>query len=381
MTPGPTLIRRCLHCQGLLKQRNIRGRHGLRRPVWSDEALGAPMFPEASSLVACAHCRAVVWGPELEKVDSYASPMRYSQFFDTENKYEKEREEIRLKEILYEEVPFFEAPTEEQLFSYINSTSLPSNKELQVRGIAWRTGNDKRRTGTCDIPFSARETDNLARLVDLLNHHLDHEPVIRAEALRELGRMDEAKSLIETCTTPSAQDEVAQFILERILEGDTYVREITHDPDRQWRLLRRVRAQHEATIALPTHDLSGPPPFAITSRDWWFKVVGMLCHNWALIETEADGSVVVYFFHDQGKTRSGLPQYSGRQLRGRAAIVDSLPFSSVRQAERALRTNGFRRLEDDPGPWEGEQPTGIFFDARATEEGVYSRGEYWTHPN
>jgi len=36
----------------------------------------------------------------------------------------------------------------------------------------------------------------------------------------------------------------------------------------------------------------------IQSDDFWGKVVGMLQQNWALIETEEEGAVRVYFITD-----------------------------------------------------------------------------------
>ena len=36
-------------------------------------------------------------------------------------------------------------------------------------------------------------------------------------------------------------------------------------------------------------------PISITSRDYWFKVVGMLQQNWALIENVSADGCRVYF--------------------------------------------------------------------------------------
>lgn len=123
-------------------------------------------------------------------------------------------------------------------------------------------------------------------------------------------------------------------------------------------------------------DKSGSPLLLIHSRDWWVKVLGMLQHNWALIEND-HGKVIVYFFHDGGSTKEFLKGYTLRQLRNRCAVVDSLEFESLDQAREALLRNGFERLEDNPGPWEGYEPHGNFYDARMVEEGIYSKAGYW----
>lgn len=123
-------------------------------------------------------------------------------------------------------------------------------------------------------------------------------------------------------------------------------------------------------------DESGPQLLSINSRDWWVKVLGMLQHNWALIEN-CEEKVIIYFFHDEGTTKGFLEGYTLRQLRNRCAVVDSLEFESSDQAREALQKNGFERLEDNPGPWEGYEPHGNFYDARMGEEGIYSKGGYW----
>ena len=123
-------------------------------------------------------------------------------------------------------------------------------------------------------------------------------------------------------------------------------------------------------------DPSGPPLLPIISHDWWVKVLEMLQHNWALIE-ELDGKYIVYFFHDLGTTKRFPKEYTLRQLRNRCAVVDSLEFDSLEDAQGALRRNDFERLEENPGPWDGYQPHGNFYDARGGEEGIYSKAGYW----
>jgi hypothetical protein len=123
-------------------------------------------------------------------------------------------------------------------------------------------------------------------------------------------------------------------------------------------------------------DPSGPPLFPISSNDWWVKVLEMLQHNWALIE-ERNGKFTVYFFHDEGTTKCFPKGYTLSQIRNRCAVVDSLEFDSLEGAQDALRRNHFERLEENPGSWDGCQPHGNFYDARGSEEGIYSKAGYW----
>jgi hypothetical protein len=107
-----------------------------------------------------------------------------------------------------------------------------------------------------------------------------------------------------------------------------------------------------------------PPVFKISNRDWWVKVLGMLCHNWALIERNDDGSATVYFFQDQG----------GKE---RPAVIDSLSFVGVREAREGLKRNGFELLKTYPGPWMGCEPKGFIYDGREANNLVYSQLGYW----
>jgi hypothetical protein len=66
----------------------------------------------------------------------------------------------------------------------------------------------------------------------------------------------------------------------------------------------------------------------IRSTDFWVKVVGMLQHNWALIEDETPGAVRVYFISDTG------------------GVFDEIAFTSTSSAKEALGKNGFKCFAD-----------------------------------
>ena len=66
---------------------------------------------------------------------------------------------------------------------------------------------------------------------------------------------------------------------------------------------------------------------SIVSRDYWFKVVDMLQHNWAIIDA-SDRDAIVWFIKDA------------------SGVFDSLLASSS-EAAGALRHNGFERYAED----------------------------------
>lgn len=90
----------------------------------------------------------------------------------------------------------------------------------------------------------------------------------------------------------------------------------------------------------------------------------MLCHNWALLERNDDGTANAYFCQDQGGNES-------------PAVIDSLIFSGVMEARQRLKGNGFELLKTYPGPWMGCEPKEFIYDNRSNRSKIFSSGRYW----
>jgi hypothetical protein len=99
----------------------------------------------------------------------------------------------------------------------------------------------------------------------------------------------------------------------------------------------------------------------IKSKDFWFKVVEFLQQNWALIEEQRGGGCIVYFVHDA------------------SGVFDQISFSSVSEAKKALRLNGFIRFADDT---EAQSviapPEPPYFKTEHPNGAIYSSGRYWS---
>jgi len=99
---------------------------------------------------------------------------------------------------------------------------------------------------------------------------------------------------------------------------------------------------------------------AALSQRLWVKVLDMLQQNWCLIEYVGGQSVEMVFFDDHG------------------SVFDWLPTAGIKEAEQALKTNGFFWMYESPSfylasgvpkrPKSGE---------RFRDRPVYSSGEYW----
>lgn len=101
-------------------------------------------------------------------------------------------------------------------------------------------------------------------------------------------------------------------------------------------------------------------PPAITSSDFWIKVVEMLQQNWAVIEPAEPDGVRVYFIDDGG------------------GVFDELAFPSADAAAKALTRNGFDRYALSPDLQKLAIPPSPPFDRRDHPNGpIYSSGRFW----
>lgn len=98
----------------------------------------------------------------------------------------------------------------------------------------------------------------------------------------------------------------------------------------------------------------------LSSRDYWFKVVGMLQQNWALIESVSADGCRVYFISDT------------------SGVFDELEFTDTTTAEAALRRNGFARFAADEQAQQFLSIPGPPYVRRPHPNGpIYSSGQYW----
>ena len=100
-------------------------------------------------------------------------------------------------------------------------------------------------------------------------------------------------------------------------------------------------------------------PIEIVSRDYWFKIVEFLQHNWALVDV-TDAGVQVWFIGDP------------------SGVFDSLRFATVDEATVGLRRNGFRRFDEDSRAQSFLSPPRPPFRRSPHPNGpIYSSGRFW----
>lgn len=361
-TPGPTLIKKCNRCDGLMKQRTIASGNNFGARYWTDGKIDTPMLYETPLVVVCPHCRKVQWLKDLVQVGEIPGPRGFG---------------VSLPEydLSFDDQPFLDEPSGDDYLGFLESVELIHDQELYLRWTYWHLMNDARRKSSAVQPLGIDEVENLQRLLELLKSPSESTRLTVAEIHRELGNFESCAKMLDY----DFSDEfipVAQTIYLLQEEKNVCVSQIFDDEIfiDAWKY-RRNPPNYELEPE-PPFDPSGPPVFEIQSRKWWIKVLGMLQHNWALIEEGIDGSATAYFFHD-GEVGMGCYGYTRAQLKGRYAIVDSLDFESVHLAKEALSRNGFRLHGDGELLGSDVKPQGNFFDVRAMEEGVYSKQGNW----
>jgi len=97
------------------------------------------------------------------------------------------------------------------------------------------------------------------------------------------------------------------------------------------------------------------------SNDFWFKIVGMLQQNWAVIEPSATGAGYYVIF-----------------IQDASGVFDQIGFESVAAAQHALIRNGFSRFADDDAAKKLLMPPAPPYVRKQHPNGqIYSSGKYW----
>lgn len=380
MTPGPNLIYRCSACLGLFSRSTIASGNTFGAKIRSDGKMDAPMLPSTPPLVSCPHCGSpfcLIGAKPEDEYDPFDLIVRPSISNKTKNGGPSIAEaDDHAPNGKYEHVHSYETATLEQCLGFINDRTLTKDTEMVLRWYAWHLINDRRMMAE-PAQLNEHETQNLQALLAHLDPDNQNLALTRGEVLRELGHFDEAAAALDHEFDSDVWPKAEQLMraIERQDTSPFMFAEAERDGSNEYSWAWIARRHRPELPEQPERPLD-PPIFHIGNRDWWVKVLGMLSHNWALLETSDDGKTTVYFFHDQGANLSQSP-YSYKQTIGRSAVVDSLEFDSEFSAHLALERNGFERMLSNPGPWIGMEPKGHFYDARDTEEGVYSKQGYW----
>ena len=209
MDIGPSIIRKCGDCGGLIEQYTILSANTIDARIWSDGKIEAPMLPDLPQFVKCPHCFAKLWIEEQEKI-SEVLPYSVEQEFPAAKPYE--------------------LPDLEDYFKALHDHHLQTDKEFYLRLRAWWAGNDLRRENKPEkkSEMSPPEIDNLQHLFLLLDVNKEHQRLMMAEIYRELKQFEEAEILLNIPFTEQFENTVA-LLKKLVRQKDPFVTEITNN--------------------------------------------------------------------------------------------------------------------------------------------------------
>ena len=208
MQPGPTIIKICSECSGLIAEDTIISGNTFGATFWTDGKRDAPMLPDQSWFVICPHCQTSIWIDEQEEAGE----------IEAFSKNEK-----------YKDAKPYRTPILNDYFNQLNIGNLDRNKEQYLRFRAWWAGNDERRKiGATKNELSDEEKVNIEGLYRMLDFSDDNDRIMMAEIKRELGEFDDAEAIIKE-TFANEFTEAVTIIKELIEKKELFVAEINFE--------------------------------------------------------------------------------------------------------------------------------------------------------
>ena len=150
MLPGPTLIVKAPDCQSPVKVSTLASGNTFGAVFWTDGKCEAPMLPDHSRLRKHPTEGILFWADECEEIGTIP--------FDGDQQ-QAER---------WKDVPYDEEPTEQDLFSALESDIADTDEKIRYLRIRlWWAGNGPiRESGTGAL--TEQHLDNLSRLAMFL---------------------------------------------------------------------------------------------------------------------------------------------------------------------------------------------------------------------
>lgn len=211
MLMRPLVVRQCSVCSDFIYQ-YMKRTESVWVPLfchytlWTDGKISYDDKIVDPELVLCPHCQALLWINEME---------RYGEIRDISQQWEGGGK-----------IDFYQEPTLRDYASLLEQGAGSQVKEHYTRLALWWTRNDARRRPTSKAPGPGfRERANMTALAELLNEAYFCDRVVKAELMRELGFLDEARALLERPVDDRLLDMV-EVIGCLIDIGDTRVAEV-----------------------------------------------------------------------------------------------------------------------------------------------------------
>ncbi len=228
MEAGPTLILRCPDSDELVKLPTLASGSPFRMcqtrvldaKCWSDEFVMHNLLLKTPRITRCGDKGQFFWTYDATEVNPGSL--------------------VDEKTVLLADARHVRSLSEQEYLEAIDQgMGRNYREEVYLRAELWWAANKIVRNSKTEVltsPFSpgSKARKNLERLVELLTvgspdksslKPRDDEPLMRAEALRQLGRFDEARQVLQA-TFPKRMEEEVRWIRELVDKGDVLVREV-----------------------------------------------------------------------------------------------------------------------------------------------------------
>ncbi|HPU52938.1 MAG TPA: hypothetical protein PK359_15370 [Burkholderiaceae bacterium] len=185
-TPGPDHFFSCPHCKTVLRRWTLGSGNTMGATLWSDGLLDAPMLPEPITVTRCPACRKAFFIDDAEDLGEHWT-------FATGRSSSGEPLPAE-----FQTAPHVGDAGLRALASLVAHTSNLDRLRFLCLAI-WRTCNDDVRCPPRQGPAPKRAgfDSNLERLIGLLADDRGSDQLLKGEALRELGRYDQAVAALE----------------------------------------------------------------------------------------------------------------------------------------------------------------------------------------
>lgn len=234
------LVIQCPQCRSCLYRRRLRSFNDFGAMGWSDGYTSIFGLNSVSNLGRCGYCRKVFWLDDAEELGILPkeSPAigAFSRIYhrltgDSSGALEHERiwneTPWEWKSAKPAETPdFFDLKT-----ALADMNSLTPEREVWVRRALWFRGNDHRRLNRegkphRDKPWMSDDEvrQNMLSLLSLIEQGRDSPVMEKGELLRELGRFDEAITVLSEIDGECRSQ--AELIAGFARSGDSVVREV-----------------------------------------------------------------------------------------------------------------------------------------------------------
>ena len=204
---------------------------------WTDGQLDAPMLPTESWLVKCPHCHAMLWFDEQEECGQKGACFEELEESEYLARMRTREEDAGLDpgaghcaQDKFPGLRMVERPSRDDIFTFLEQNSFEPVKERYLHVMAWWVANDDRRHGARELPLTVRETANLERLLVILDPSDEGSLVMKAEALRELGRFEAAIGLLAGRPFRSPMMPAVRAIKTLAALGDPFVAVVPQSP-------------------------------------------------------------------------------------------------------------------------------------------------------